>query len=171
METNYIAFYEAFSKLVKEELNVDFDKGYGINRIVVANPEETAPSSLGPKFTEWVQAGADSEARCKDLLHMLQENGDYLFAYATGSRKPVALVLDENNMPIVQQVNFEVSGKPNGLKKFLYIISMHTLCKDEVESYTDQVTLNYILQDQLNDFQTIALPQVELHESMHETAE
>jgi len=170
METNtYTEFYEAFRKLVKAELNVDLDKALGINRIVIANPEESAPSSLGPKFSQWVQAGADNEARGKELLEMMQ-NGNYLFGYATGSRKPIAIVLDENEQPVSAPVNFEVEGKPSGLKKFLYNISLHLLFKDEVETYTDQVTLNYILKDQLQDFQQIALPQVELHESIAETA-
>ena len=167
--TNYTAFYEKFSKLVKDELNVDLDKALGINRIVVANTEESAPSSLGPTFSNWAGSGADSEARGKDLLEML-ENGCYFYGYATGSRKPIALVLDENGMPVSAPVNFELT-KPSGLKMFLYNISLHLLCKEEVEGYKDQKTINYILQDQLQDFQRIALPQVELHESIAETAE
>lgn len=167
--TNYTAFYEAFSKLIKDELNVDLDKALGVNRIVVANPEESAPSSLGPIFSDWINAGADQEARGKNLLELL-DNGSYFFGYATGSRKPIALVLDENGMPVSAPVNFELT-KPSGLKMFLYNISLHLLCKEEVESYKDQRTINYILNDQLQDFQRIALPQVELHESIAEPAE
>ena len=168
--TNYIEFYEAFGKLVKEELNVDLDKALGINRIVIANPEEVAPSSLGPLYSQWVSSGTDNEARGKMLLDMLH-NGNYLFGYATGSRKPIALVLDENEMPVSAAANLEVTGKPSGLKRFLYNISLHLLFKDEIETYDGNVTINYILQDQLRDFQQIALPQVELHESIAKTAE